>query len=162
LIRYNSIFSVFDFGNTWEIEGGADYKFSRYITALAKYGNVSYRDGATSQRITAGVNSLFGSLVYRKTLGDAGELDALSLYIAHSFLEGLITPSVGLSFTNYRLSADAPKNDLLSLLAGVNIRPWRELSFDLQGQYLNNKIYKNDLRMFLKINYWFNTNLNLF
>jgi hypothetical protein len=31
----------------------------------------------------------------------------------------------------------------------------------LQGQYMNNKIYKDDYRFFLKLNYWFNTNLNL-
>jgi len=52
-------------------------------------------------------------------------------------------------------------NELVSLMAGTNIRPWRFLSFDVQGQYLNNKIYRNDWRLFLKVNYWFNTNLNL-
>ena len=108
-----------------------------------------------------GVNTNYGSISYRKTLGYAGELDAVSLYTAHSFIEGLITPSVGFSYTNYKLSEDAEKNNLLTLLAGLNVRPWVTWSFDLQGQLLNNKIYKNDLRILFKINHWFNTNLDL-
>ena len=31
--------------------------------------------------------------------------------------------------------------------------------FDLQLQYLNNKIYNNDVRFLFKLNYWFNTNI---
>lgn len=158
-IRYNSIFSVFDFGNTQEIEVGADYKIGMF-TAVGKYGYVTYKTD-NSQRVSLGVNTSFGSFIYRKSLGYAGELDALSLYSAYSIMEGFLTPSLGLSFTSYKLSAEDEKNDLMSLLAGVNVRPWRALSFDLQGQYLNNKIYSNDFRLFFKINYWFNTNLNL-
>jgi hypothetical protein len=65
---------------------------------------------------------------------------------------------VGLSFTGYKLSDDSEKNNLTSLLAGLNFRPWRELSLDLQGQYMDNQIYKNDFRFLIKANYWFNTN----
>lgn len=158
-IRYNSIFSVFDFGNSQEIEAGADYKIGMF-TAIGKFGYVKYKSD-NSQRFSVGVNTNFGSVIYRKSLGYAGELDAVSLYTAHSFMEGFVTPSLGLSFTSYKLSADDEVNDLMSLLAGVNVRPWRVLSFDVQGQYLNNKIYSNDFRLFFKINYWFNTNLNL-
>jgi hypothetical protein len=159
LIRYNSIFSVFDYGNTQEIEGGLDYKFSNYLTVLGKFANVSYKE-ENSQRITVGAVTTYGSLNYRKNLGYAGELDAISLYSAYSLLEGFITPSLGLTYTSYKLSKDSEKNNLTSVLAGVNVRPFRTLSFDLQGQYMDNKIYKNDLRLFFKVNYWFNTNLN--
>lgn len=157
-IRYNSIFSVFDYGNSKEIEAGVDYTFIKNYTAIGKFGNVSYKDDE-SQRFTLGVNTPYGSVNYRKTLGYAGELDALSLYSAYTFLEGLLTPSLGVSYTTYKLSADDAKNNLTTLLAGVNIRPLRILSFDLQGQFMNNKIYKNDFRFFFKANYWFNTNL---
>jgi hypothetical protein len=85
-------------------------------------------------------------------------MDAVSLYSAYTFLEGFLTPSLGLSFTNYKLSDNAETDNLTTLLAGVNIRPYRTLSLDLQGQYLNNKIYKDDFRLFAKLNYWFNTN----
>jgi hypothetical protein len=127
---------------------------------LAKFGNVTYED-ENSQRVTGGLITTWGTLTYRKTLGYAGELDAVSIYAARSYFEGLLTPSLGVAYTSYKLSADADKNNLTTLLAGVNVRPYRFLSFDLQGQYLDNKIYKNDYRLFFKINYWFNTNLNL-
>ncbi len=156
-IRYNSIFAVFDYGNTQEVEGGLSYKLNKIFTFTGKVANVTYTD-ENSQRITAGVISNYGSLTYRKNLGYAGEMDAVSIYTAYTFLEGLLTPSVGLSYTNYKLSDDAETDNLTTLLAGCNIRPFRTLSLDIQGQYLNNKIYKDDVRLFAKLNYWFNTN----
>ncbi len=155
-IRYNSIFSVFDYGNTWEIEGGADYLIADKYTLIGKFANVSYKE-ETSQRLTLGISSPWGSITGRKTFGYAGEMNAISVYGAQSILEGLLTPSFGFSFTRYRLSENEPLNELISLLAGLNYRPVRVLSFDVQGQYLNNKIYKNDWRLLFKFNYWFNT-----
>jgi hypothetical protein len=157
-IRYNSIFAVFDYGNTHEIELGADYKINNLITLTGKYGNVQYKT-ENSQRIGFGFNTNYGSLSYRKTFGYAGELDAVSLYSAYTFFNGFLTPSVGVSYTSYKLSADSETNHLTTLLLGANIRPFRVLSFDLQGQYMDNKFYKNDLRVFFKLNYWFNLNL---
>lgn len=157
-IRYNSIFAVFDYGNTHEIELGADYRINKMLTVIGKFGNVQYKD-ENSQRVGLGLSTSYGSINYRKTFGYAGELDAISLYSGYTFLEGLLTPSVGLSHTNYKLSPDAEANSITSLLVGANIRPFRTLSFDLQGQYMDNKIYKNDLRLFFKLNYWFNLNI---
>ena len=89
-------------------------------------------------------------------------MDAISVYSAYSIMDGLITPSVGLSYISYKLSKDdVSKNNLITLLAGCNYRPWKLLSFDLQGQFMNNKIYKDDFRLFFKVNYWFNTILGL-
>ncbi len=157
IIRYNSIFSVFDYGNTQEVEAGANYIISKSLTLTGRYGNVIYKDD-NSQRVTLGIITNYGSVSYRKTFGYEGELDALSLYWAYSYLEGLITPSLGLTYTSYKLSEADNLNDLVAVLTGVNIRPWNTLSFDLQAQYMNNKIYQDDLRFFLKLNYWFNTN----
>ncbi|AFN74801.1 hypothetical protein MROS_1564 [Melioribacter roseus P3M-2] len=157
-IRYNSIFSVFDYGNSQEIEGGFDYKISRLYRLFFKYGDVKF-DSEHSSRLSLGVTTQYGSISYRKTLGDAGELDAASLYLAKSFVEGLITPSVGVTYTSYKLSSDDETNSITALLAGLNFRPWRILSFDFQTQYFNNKIYKNDFRVLFKVNYLFNTNL---
>ncbi|MBK7981322.1 MAG: hypothetical protein IPK06_15205 [Ignavibacteriae bacterium] len=159
-IRYNSIFAVFDFGNTNEIEAGLDYKINNDFSVFGKFGDVEYKD-ENSQRFTIGVNSIYGGLSYRQTLGYAGELSSITASTGKSFMNGLLTPSIGLAYTNYKLSADEEANDIISALAGLNIRPWRTLSFDLQGQFSDNKIYKNDLRLFFKINYWFNTNLDL-
>ena len=157
-IRYNSIFAVFDYGNTHEIELGADYKINSLVTVIGKFGNVQYKD-ENSQRLGVGLSTIYGNINYRKTFGYAGELDAVSLYTGYTFFEGLLTPSIGLSYTNYKLDPDAEANNITTLMVGTNIRPFRSLSFDLQGQYMNNKIYKNDLRLFFKLNYWFNLNI---
>lgn len=157
-IRYNSIFAVFDYGNTYEVEVGADYKINNMFTVIGKFGNVEYKD-ENSQRVGLGLSTSYGSINYRKTFGYAGELDAVSLYSAYTFFEGLFTPSVGLSYTNYKLSPDDEANNITTLMFGTNIRPFRTLSFDLQGQYMDNKIYKNDMRLFFKLNYWFNLNI---
>lgn len=157
-IRYNSIFAVFDYGNTHEIEAGADYKINPTFTVTGKFANVTYKDD-DAQRATIGLNTKFGSVSYRKTFGYAGEMDALSIYTARTFLDGFVTPSIGLGYTSYKLSADAETNNIISFLAGCNVRPFNVLSFDLQGQYFNNKIYQNDFRILFKLNYWFNVNL---
>lgn len=159
-VRYNSIFSVFNFGNTSEIEAGVDYKINNIFTVVGKYGNVTYKT-EDSQRLTIGLNSNYGNISYRKTLGYAGELDAISVYTAKSFMDGKVTPSIGLSLTKYKLSENEEEQNITSLLGGVNVRPFKTLSFDLQGQYYDNKIYSNDFRLLFKINYWFNSNLEL-
>lgn len=158
LIRYNSIFSVFDYGNTYEIEGSLDYKILNGLTVLGKFANVEYKD-ASSERYTLGLSSDYGSVSYRKNLGYAGEMDAVSFFTGYSFFNGLLTPSAGISFTSYKLSEDDAKNNITTILAGFNFRPWKSFSVDIQGQYMDNKIYKDDFRLLAKINYWFNTNL---
>ncbi len=159
-VRYNSIFSVFNYGNTQEIEAGVDYKLTDLITIVGKFGNVEYEDD-NSQRFSVGVNTNMGSFSYRKTFGYAGELDAVSLYTAKTFLEGFLTSSAGVSYTAYKLSPDSDKNYIATVLLGVNVKPYKTFSVDLQGQYMNNPIYNNDVRLLLRINHWFNTNLNL-
>ena len=158
-IRYNSIFSVFDYGNTWEIEAGADYLIADKYTVLGKIANVTYKE-ESSQRLTLGLSSPYGTITGRKNFGYAGEMDAISFYTAVPALEGLLTPSFGFSYTRYKLTKEDPYNELVSLLLGTNYRPFRVLSFDLQGQYLNNKIYRDDWRLFFKLNFWFNTIFN--
>lgn len=162
LIRYNSYFTIFEaeVENSQEIEAGIDYRINSSLTAVGKFAYVKYSDD-NSSRITLGLYTQFGTVTYRKSFGYAGELDAVSIFSSHSFCDGAITPSLGLSYSGYKLSPGAEKNSVLSILGGFNFRPWRILSFDLQGQYMNNRIYKNDYRFFFKINYWFNTNLGL-
>jgi len=156
-IRYNSIFSVFDYGNTQEIEVGLDYKIDNNFTILSQFGYVKFKDD-NSSRLGVGASTKYGTINYRKTFGYAGEMDAISLYSAYTFLDGLVTPNIGLSYSSYKVSKDSETNNITTLVAGLNFRPFRKLSFDLQGQYLDNKIYKNDFRLFLKLNHWFNLN----
>lgn len=157
-IRYNSIFSVFDYGNTEEIEIGTDIKISKNFTVLGNLGIVNYKDD-NSSRVGIGLATSVGTFNYKKTFGYAGELDAISGYSAYTLADGLITPSAGFSYTTYKLTPDAEKNSLTTILVGLNFRPFRKLSFDIQGQYMDNKIYKDDFRILFKLNHWFNLNL---
>ena len=158
-VRYNSIFSVFDFRNSQEIEVGADYLIDNAYKLIGKFANVSYED-ESSQRLSIGLSSRFGTITGRKTFGFAGELDAISFYTAHTVLEGLLTPSFSVSYTRYKLSSAESTNEMVTFLLGCNYRPIRTLSFDVQGQYHNNKIYNNDYRLFVKLNFWFNHNFS--
>lgn len=162
LIRYNSYFTIFEsvVQNNQEFDLGLNYRLNSYFNFTGKFGIVKYNDD-NSTKISVGMATPFGMFSYTKNFGYAGELDGISLYSNYRLLNGLLTPSLGLGYSNYKLSTSSPKNSALYILAGTNIRPWRFLSFDLQGQYLNNKIYKSDFRFFFKINYWFNTNLNV-
>lgn len=159
-VAYNSIFSVFDYSNTQEYEFGAGYKLNDWLTISGKFANVKYTD-EQSQRVSASAVSKYGTLSFRKTFGYAGELDAVSIFSGYSFCDGKISPSIGISLTKFKLSQDSDSQNLTSLMLGLNWRTLRDLSFDFQGHYLNSPIYKNDFRFLFKINYWFNTNLNL-
>lgn len=156
-ISYNSIFSVFNYGNSQEIESGIDYKINKNFSLFGKYGYVKYKDD-NSSRLSAGLNTRYGSLSYRKTFGYAGELDAISLYTAKSYLKGKITPSAGITYTTYKLDEDSDSETLIALNCGVNYRPVKKISFDFQTQFYNNKYYKNDLRFLLRANYFFRIN----
>lgn len=157
-IRYNSIFSVFDYGNTQEIEMGADIRINENFTVLGQLGIVNYKDD-NSSRVGIGLATSVGSFNYKKTFGYAGQMDAISGYSAYTLADGLLTPSAGFSYTTYKLSPDAEENSVTSIIVGMNLRPFRKLSFDLQGQYMDNKIYKDDFRLLFKLNHWFNLNL---
>lgn len=157
-IRYNSIFSVFDYGNTEEIEMGADIRISNNFTVLGQLGIVNYKDDNAS-RVGIGLATSVGTFNYKKTFGYAGQMDAISGYSAYTLADGFITPSAGFSYTTYKLSPNAKENSLTSILVGLNFRPFRKLSFDIQGQYMDNKIYKDDFRLLFKLNHWFNLNL---
>ncbi len=157
-IRYNSIFSVFDYGNTEEIELGADIRINENFTVLGQLGIVNYRDDNAS-RIGIGIATSVGTFNYKKTFGYAGQLEAISGYSAYTIADGLFTPSAGFSYTTYKLSPNAEENSVTTMLVGINIRPFRKLSFDIQGQYMDNKIYKDDFRLLFKLNHWFNLNL---
>ena len=156
-VRYNSIFSVFDYRNSQEIEVGADYLIDKKYKIIGKFANVSY-EGESSQRLSFSLSSRWGTITGRKTFGYAGELDAISFYTAQTILDGLLTPSFSFAYTRYKLSSAISTNEMVTVLLGLNYRPIRTLSFDAQGQYMNNKIYNNDFRLLLKLNFWFNSN----
>lgn len=157
-VNYNSIFSVFDYGNMMEGELGLMYELNENFTFTGKFGMVEYKD-ENSSRFQLMANTKYGSLGYRAGTGYSGELSSLFLNLGYTFMEGFVTPTAAVAFTSYKLSKDDAENTLTTILAGCNVRPWKAFSFDIQGQYMDNKIYKNDMRLLLKLNYWFNTTL---
>jgi hypothetical protein len=153
-VAFNSIFSAFTSEATTEIEGGAEYTFTPLYRAFVRFGNVKYTDD-NSARWTLGVNGAYGSLSYSGSNGYAGELTSFNVQGIYPLLNRVLTPSVGFSYASYKLSAESEREHALAVLLGATVRPWRTLSFDLQGQWLNNRLYARDLRVQGKIMYWF-------
>jgi hypothetical protein len=160
-IRFNSIFSTFVRNAVDEIEGGAEYALSPLTTVFARVAGVTY-EGEKSARWTAGLNSNYGSLSYSGSNGYAGELQSVSAQGFYPLVEGRVVPGAGLSWASFRITAGEEKMDAWSGSIGAVVRPTQSVSIDLQGQWLSNPIYSSDLRLFLKVNYWFKEQLGLF
>lgn len=165
-LSYNSIFSVFAYNTLNEYEIGLEYAFTKPWTLIGqvfgKYGSVSYGDDETSQRITIGVSGQYGALSLTRNLGYAGELSGASLSAGYPLFERTLTPTLLFSFAQYKLSEKADLESALSIALGAVYRPWTSLSFDTQLQWIQNKIYQNDMRLLLRASYVLSQQLNLF
>jgi hypothetical protein len=74
----------------------------------------------------------------------------------------MLIPTLGISYNTYKLNtADDTENTIAAVL-GLIARPLQMLSIDLQGQWLNNKVYKNDVRLYAGLNFWFSEQLHIF
>lgn len=165
-LSYNSIFSVFAYNTLNEYEVGLEYAFTKPWTMIgqvfAKYGSVSYGDDETSQRLTLGASGQYGALSLTRNLGYAGELSGASLSAGYPLFERTLTPTLLLSYAQYKLSENAELENALSVAVGAVYRPWSTLSLDAQLQWIQNKIYQNDVRLFLRASYVLSQQLNLF
>lgn len=160
-VPFNSFFALFSGGRTEELEAGADYMLYPELRLFARAGQVNY-EGDASARWTAGIAHDYISLTYRGSDGYAGELTSLTADAAYPLLENAITPSCGVSFSSYRLDSSSEREEALALAVGSTVRPVSQLSVDLQGQWVNNKVSKSDFRFFGKLNFWFSNQLNIF
>jgi len=50
----------------------------------------------------------------------------------------------------------------LALLLGATVRPAGNFSFDVQGQWMKNRLYDRDMRLQVKLLYWFAERVSLF
>jgi hypothetical protein len=160
-IAFNSIFSVFTLNSTRLAEGGVEYGFTPLLRVFGKLGVVSYTD-TTSMTWTFGVNSGYGSASYSGSTGYAGQLESFSVQGAYPLFDRVLVPSLGVSWASYRLSAEDPKDNALAILAGATVRPTRNFSFDVQGQWMTNRLYDRDMRLQVKLMYWFAERVSLF
>ncbi|HEY4612453.1 MAG TPA: hypothetical protein VII11_05680, partial [Bacteroidota bacterium] len=152
-LSYNSIFSVFTYNTLNEYEFGVEYAIAKpqeiFSQAFAKYGSVSYGD-EDSKRVTLGVSGAYGSASLTRNLGYGGELSAASVSAGYPLFERTVMPTLLLSYAQYKLSENAGLENALSVAPGVVYRPSTTLSFDAQVQWIQNKIYQNDVRFFVR------------
>ena len=163
-VSYNSIFSAFVFNSLKDYELGLEYEVP-YVSDLqvfGKYGEVSYGDEKSTQ-LTGGAAWKYVSASASIISGSNGKINAASLNAGYPLLDNMITPTVNFSYGRYKLSQYDLKRDVaLSVALGVVYRPVTVFSVDTQIQWIQNKIYKNDVRLFFRASYLLNERLSLF
>ncbi len=160
-VAFNSIFSVFATSTLKEVEGGVEVEVIKDWFVVAKYGSVSYGDG-TTDRITVAANGrLVGASLSRNTTY-AGDISAASLNASYPLLDNLITPTILVGFAQYKLDDRAPLENALSIAGGAVVRPLPTMTVDAQVQWINNRIYANDVRLSFRLSYLLTRRLDLF
>ena len=97
-------------------------------------------------------NGYFG---YNRRLGYGGENDALVFNYVQPVTEKL-TVKVDGSLAGYRLyEGQEDRDQAIASSLGIRVRPRKGWSFDAEGQFLRNKYYANDFRIFARGTYWF-------
>jgi hypothetical protein len=160
-LSYNSLLSVFTYNTLNEYEFGFEYVFEKPWQVFGKFGYVSYGD-ESSNRMTVGVNGSYCSVSITQNLGYGGELSGASLTASYPCAEWKLTPTLMVSYAQYRLSDQVNLENVLSSAFGVVYRPLTMLSFDTQVQWIRNKIYSNDVRLFFRLSYALSERLDLF
>ncbi len=159
-VAYNSIFSVFNMNSTKEVEGGLEFRPMAKTFLYARFANVAYVD-ENSQRLVVGGTYDFFSAVYTQNFGYAGELNGISLQAVYPMMDRTLTPMCAVGFASYKHDKADPATDVLNATIGAVYRPMKTLSTDIQMQWMSNPQYKSDMRLFVKINYWFSEQLGL-
>jgi len=157
---YNSIFAVFTQKNTNEIAGGLNYILLNKYKLYARYSFVKYNDDNAS-RLTIGMNSEYGALSYIKNFGYVGDMDIISADLMYPILNKKLYIHGGVSLMTLKYEQEDKSSNATALVLGGNFRPSSSISCDLQGQFLVNKVYKNDFRIYLKFGYSFLSKLNI-
>lgn len=160
-LPFNSFFAVFNLPTSDEFEGGVDYTLKSTTRLFVRGAAVKYVDDQ-SFRYTVGVANEYASASYRGSTGFAGELNAVSLQGSYPLCQRMLIPNLGISYTSYKLSASDNTENTVAASLGLIARPLQMLSVDVQGQWLSNKVYKNDVRLYAGVNFWISEKLNLF
>ena len=160
-LSYNSIFWVFTYNIMNEYELGGEYIFCNDWQLFGKYGAVSYGDD-NSNRITLGGNMKYASASVSWNTGYGGELAAFSANAGYPLFENKLTPTLMLGYAYYKMGSNTPTLDAISVALGAVYRPIPVFSLDLQVQWIENKLYNNDVRFFLRGSYILSERLNIF
>ena len=159
-LPYNSIFSVFDHSGTDELDLGANYMFTQDITAFGSYSRIFYT-GDNSNQFTIGTNIYLFSLSFSHNDGFAGNLNGVNAQFIYPFMDRKFVAIASASATDYKILQELTSTSrLYSGSLGLTYRPINLLSINLQGQYYQDPVYKNDFRGYLQVNYYFFKNFN--
>lgn len=165
-VAYNSIFSVFKANSTQEVEAGVEYEVSQLFRTYARFADVVYKisgsENDNSGRVTVGGSYDFVNFSYTQNFGYAGDLNGVSIQAVYPIMDRTLTPNFGFGFASYQLSESDTKNTVLNATIGATYRPKSSLSTDVQLQWMRNPLYANDVRLFVKVNYWFSERLSWF
>ncbi|RMD86061.1 MAG: hypothetical protein D6813_15475 [Calditrichaeota bacterium] len=153
LVEYNSIFSVFDFSTTQELDVRVNYRLQKDWQVMGKLGLVFY-DGDQTQRILLGLRFRYGFIAYNFRHGYGGQNNGVTASINYPF-----TPKIGFMISSgvarYSLfNTEMPQYTSLTGSVGINYRPYKYFSLDILGQGVRNRFYDNDFRIFMRANYW--------
>ena len=160
-LSYNSIFWVFAYNTISEYDIGAEYAICKDWQVFGKYGSISYGDDNSNQ-VTVGGSMKYASASFSWNTGYAGDLAAVSVNAGYPLLDNQLTPTILISYAHYKLSTGAPMSDALSGAVGAVYRPMPALSLDVQLQGIQNKVYSNDVRLFIRGSYYIGEHLNIF
>lgn len=156
LISYNTIFWVFTQSSNQEIYVNVDYLWKKTFNFYAGVSDVLYKDDH-SLKIQAGFSHPSFGLSFVKYTGYAGESDGVYGYFNYELIWSKLSLTSGLNYSRYKLDSYATQDDRVdsfSGILGIVYRPHPRFTVDLQGQFLNNRIYKSDTRMLLGVTYW--------
>ncbi len=153
-IAWNSYFSMFEAEANQEAVLGVDYRLHPRVTLHARVSTVLF-DDETSQRASLGASNKYASVMYTKDVSSDGDLDGFNLQFTYPLVDGRVVPHVGMVYSSYALGENLEKTSTWAAIAGTMVRPLPQVSVDLQGQYLTNRIYESDIRIFARVNYWF-------
>lgn len=161
-ISYNSIFWVFAYNTLNEYEVGLEYAVTQQCQVFGKYGYVSYGD-EDSRRVTAGANSQYLSVSLTHNVGYDGKISAASANVGYPLWNRKLTPTIAVSYAQYKLSGgSASLDNALSASCGAVYRPSQNHLMDLQIQWIQNRIYQNDVRIFFRMSFLVNQQLGIF
>ncbi|MBF8247460.1 MAG: hypothetical protein HW374_260 [Bacteroidetes bacterium] len=160
-ISFNSIFTAFTYNSLKEYQLGIEYSLTEEHMLYLRYGSLSYSDEDV-KTITVGGNSRHVGASVSTSTGYPGDLTSVSLNAGYPMMDNSLTPTLILSYARYKLNEQAPLEGALSTGFGAVYRPLPELSLDAQFQWIQNKVYKSDTRLFLRVSYLFLERLDLF
>jgi len=153
-LRYNTIFWVFNYQKNQEIEGGIDYLFKKDYNVYARISDVIYDDD-NSLKFQIGISHPSFGLSFMKYGGYSGESDGIFAYFNRELIKSKLAFESSLNYSHYRLGDyEDDKVSSFSGLIGFTYRPQPQITIDVQGQFLTNRIYDFDTRFLVGFNYW--------